>query len=472
MAELKDSFFLKLSPFTGILTVIGTRNAVSIYLIPAIVVLVLSFFSGRFFCGWICPLGTTIDIVDKVVPSAPEKNCINSRWKYIIFISLSVLSLTGVSLAGLFDPVCIAQRSYALFIYPFINLITRHFLTLLYYVPFIKERESDISGFLINLNFFTAKQTVYYGNLLTMSVFFGILLLSLKRRRYWCRNICPLGAMLGMCSYLSLYNRKVSDKCNACNKCLTDCKMNAIEHNGTNTLKHECIKCFNCVYICPEKAISFGLVKEDKKNTVSSSAIVTRRDMIKGGAFGIIALPVLQMDPSATHKYPFLIRPPGSIGEELFNNTCIRCGTCMKVCPTNAIQPLLFEGGAGNLWTPRIVPEIGACSYECNLCGQVCPTGAIKYLLMEEKKEAKIGLACVNTTRCIPYIRDENCMMCLAVCPLPEKAIEVRKRIVKINGFFHQIEMPVVNPELCTGCGLCENRCPVTGSSAIYITVR
>ena len=475
MAELKNSdFFLKLSPLTGILTVTGTREVVFEYLLPAIIVLASSLFLGRFFCGWICPLGTTIDISDKVIPSSHGKTCVSHRWKYIIFISLLTLSLAGVSISGLFDPICIAQRSYALFIYPFINLIIRNLLEVLYYIPFIKERDRAISGLLINLHIFTEKQTVYYGNLFTMSVFFGILLLSLKSRRYWCRNICPLGAMIGISSCFSVYGRNVSGKCTACGKCRIDCKMNAIENTCTGTLKHECIKCFDCVYLCPEKAISFNLLKRNinKKNEDSSSGIITRRDIIKGGVLGIIALPVLKLEPSLTYEYSFLIRPPGSIEEEVFKNTCIRCGTCMKVCPTNAIQPVLFEAGPENLWTPRIVPKIGPCSYECNLCGQVCPTNAIKYLSMEEKKETKIGLACINTTRCIPYIRDENCMICEAVCPLPEKAILASKRIVRVNGFFKEIKMPSVNPDLCTGCGMCEKKCPVKGSPAIYVTVR
>ena len=471
IAERQGSdFFLKLSPLTGILTVLGTRDVVFEYLLPAIIVLVLSFLLGRFFCGWICPMGTTIDIFDRVVSPVPGKTCITHRWKYIIFIFLLILSLAGISLAGLFDPLCIAQRSYALFIYPFINLIIRHVLDLLYYIPFIKAGEKDISEFLINLNIFTRKQTVYYGNIFTISVFLGILLLGLKNRRYWCRNICPLGAILGISSYLSFYNRRVSDKCTVCHKCRIDCKMNAISDTCTGTLKHECIKCFNCAHLCPEKAISFNLSKGNinEINERSSSAIVTRRDIIKGGALGIIALPALKLDSSG--KNHFFIRPPGSVKEELFKNTCIRCGTCMKICPTNAIQPVLFEAGPENLWTPRIIPRIGACSYECNLCGQVCPTNAIKYLLIEEKKETKIGLACINTGRCIPYTRDENCMICEAVCPLPEKAIVARKRIVKVNEFFQEIESPSVNPELCTGCGICENKCPVKGNAAIYIT--
>ncbi|MEQ8187445.1 MAG: 4Fe-4S binding protein, partial [Candidatus Eremiobacterota bacterium] len=52
--------FLRLSPLSNILTVIGTRHFVFEHMVPGIIVLVISLFLGRFFCGWICPLGTTI----------------------------------------------------------------------------------------------------------------------------------------------------------------------------------------------------------------------------------------------------------------------------------------------------------------------------------------------------------------------------------------------------------------------------
>jgi len=476
--------FLRLSPLSNILTVIGTRHVVFEHILPGIIVLIVSLFSGRFFCGWICPLGTTIDIGDKLIPSLCARERASHKWKYIIFISLLTLSLFGVSVSGLLDPLCIAQRSYVLLIYPFLNLIIRNFLEVLYYIPFIKEVGREFSDLLLNWKLLTSEQVFYSGHIFIFFIFAGILLLSLKSQRYWCKNLCPLGAMIGIFSYFSILGRNVSDKCNLCGKCQVDCKMNAIENAGKNTLRHECIECFNCQYICPEKAISFNLLKKKSKEKKEESAHIpvrttknlpsrgfTRRDIIKGGVLGVIAVPVLRLDPLRKIEYPYLLRPPGSIEEKLFKDTCIRCGTCMKVCPTNAIQPSVFEAGTDNLWTPKIVPRIGYCAYDCNLCGQVCPTEAIKYLEIKEKKKTQIGLACINTNRCIPYIRNENCMVCEEMCPVSDKAIKARKRIVMVNGFEKEIQRPYIDPELCIGCGICENKCPVRGMPAIYVTI-
>ena len=69
---------------------------------------------------------------------------------------------------------------------------------------------------------------------------------------------------------------------------------------------------------------------------------------------------------------------------------CIRCGACVKVCPTNVLQPASSMGLEG-AWTPVLVPRLGYCDYSCNACGQVCPTGAIPALTLEEKRTRVLG---------------------------------------------------------------------------------
>jgi ferredoxin len=75
---------------------------------------------------------------------------------------------------------------------------------------------------------------------------------------------------------------------------------------------------------------------------------------------------------------------------------CIRCGECFKACPTNVLQPAMFETGLEGLWTPAVNADWAGCESSCNACGQVCPTGAIRALPLAEKKVARMGLAIVN----------------------------------------------------------------------------
>jgi ferredoxin len=161
-----------------------------------------------------------------------------------------------------------------------------------------------------------------------------------------------------------------------------------------------------------------------------------------------------------------LIRPPGVTDEREFLNKCVRCGNCMRVCPTKGLQPAMFESGFSGVWTPRLVPEIGYCEYNCNLCGTVCPTGAIPRLSLAEKKEQKLGTAYIDKDLCIAWAENKECIVCEEHCPIPQKAIKVNYEI--FNG--KKIPKPYVDVSLCVGCGICQNKCPTRPIRSIVVS--
>jgi ferredoxin len=164
-----------------------------------------------------------------------------------------------------------------------------------------------------------------------------------------------------------------------------------------------------------------------------------------------------------------MIRPPGVINE-IFIDKCIRCAECSTVCPTNAIQMAISEAGAEGFWTPILIPRIGYCDYSCNACGQVCPVEAIPPLPLEEKRVQIIGKADIDRNRCLPWAEDTECIVCEEMCPVPEKAIELENRMVRLeNGEVLTLQQPVVIHDLCIGCGICEYKCPLEGEAAIQI---
>jgi MauM/NapG family ferredoxin protein len=200
---------------------------------------------------------------------------------------------------------------------------------------------------------------------------------------------------------------------------------------------------------------------------------LTRRSVIAAGLGGAAAVLLAKAEPLGGRKSfnPALVRPPGSLPEPEFLERCIRCGECMKVCPTGVLQPAVDEGGAEGLWTPFLKMDAGFCEYECTLCGQVCPTDAIQELPIEQKQRVKIGLAYVDRNRCLPFAYGRSCIVCEEHCPTPKKAIWFEEvEVATVDGGRQLLKQPHVDPDLCIGCGICENKCPVADRAAILVT--
>jgi formate hydrogenlyase subunit 6/NADH:ubiquinone oxidoreductase subunit I len=237
----------------------------------------------------------------------------------------------------------------------------------------------------------------------------------------------------------------------------------------------ECFVCWNCIDDCPEGALRWQWFPPREKTIaapdISKRALLTS---VVGGAAGLVALRLCGANYHRGHT--MRIRPPGALAEDEFLKRCIKCGECMKVCPTNVIQPALTEAGIEGLWTPVMNMQTGYCELNCTLCGQACPTGAIQRMTIADKTgvpdstPVKIGTAFVDRSRCIPWSLGRDCLVCQEVCPVSPKAIYDIKGTVEIEGAARTLRRPQVDPARCIGCGLCQHECPVNDKPAIRVS--
>ena len=465
---------LRFSPLIPLFDFIETWN-LSLVFWPALIILLLTPFLGRIFCGWICPLGTTLDLVSRLF-KAPN-NKISQKWdklrylKFALLFSSIILALFSIHFWGYLDPLSIFNRVLTVLIYPIATLGTES--VLLGLSNFALLEDASYAVYDSYKLFVMPEAQAFYQQVLWIALFFGIII-ALERlsRRFWCRYVCPAGALLGFLSQFRLFERIVGESCPACELCHNECKMNAIPAGDvTKTSKVECIECFSCAQVCPPKTKSITYAWRFKP--YHSKIDYNRRQFIKTSAVSVGALGLLSIGLTNRNKHDKLLRPPGSVPEDMFQDRCIRCMECVRVCESNGgcLQPDSIHSSILELWLPVAVMREGYCEYNCNMCGDACPTDAILPLTLEAKQKTPMGLAYFDKNTCIPFAHNEDCIVCEEHCPLPDKAIKFEHKDVLLeDGTTKTVKYPYVVRDLCIGCGICETRCPINGAAGIFVT--
>jgi ferredoxin len=524
------NWILELDPLTALATVLSTGTFYA-NLAWALIAIVLTLIVGRFFCGFACPLGTIHQFTGWVARrgQAPPLNVEANRHrrlqaiKYYLLAFFLVLALMGSVQTGLIDPLPLLHRSVNLTLAPIADKGV-HVLS--------DEPRFYASAWLIGV------------------LFLAIVGLNLVLPRFFCRFICPLGALFGLLSRFTPWRiGKTSDKCGDCRICEEYCE-GACRPSG-KIIGSECVMCFNCLDRCPAGRVTFA-TKPSAAGEVGLPDLSRRGFVLAGTGLAVAALWEIG-GLSGTNRNPSLIRPPGALDENRFLDRCIRCGQCMRICPANIIQPALLEAGIQGLWSPAINYHLGrsGCQLNCIACGQVCPTAAIRPLSLDEKLgrgefasrgPVRLGTAFVDRGRCLPWAMDRPCLVCHELCPVSPKAIFVRtvfepirdgqelsarvlskgvdlyaplppginlasgdyylrvagqsgtalRRIIGFSGnrltldkplavnggqvFYGakvditvRLQRPYVDAAKCTGCGMCEHECPVSGLQAIRV---
>lgn len=410
----------------------------------------------RGFCGYLCPLGTLIDLFDWVLGKRVTRFRVpDDGWwvhiKYYLLAGVLICSLFGVLVSGYVAAIPVITRGMLFLFEPFQTAASRGW----HNVPPMNA-----------------------GHFLSIGLFIAVLGLGFFKPRFWCKYVCPSGAVFSLGNLFRASERKVESSCINCNKCVEICPFDAIKPDFT-TRTTDCTLCQTCGGVCPTQAIKFV----ERWNTVELKVLndppthetaLGRRGFLSlaagsgaaiAGAVGVTAA-TKSFGANLTGDDALLpVRPPGSVPEREFLQMCIRCGECFKACPNNVLQSLGFEQGLEGLWTPAVKANWAGCESSCNACGQVCPTGAIRALPLEEKKVARMGLAIINQQTCLPIAGRAACQLCVDECiNAGYNAIEFIRVGTQVDEFGQPLEdsgflAPQVQAEKCVGCGLCQTRC-------------
>jgi ferredoxin-type protein NapH len=241
-----------------------------------IIILAMTLFLGRFYCGWLCPLGLIMDLeifvrkaLKKRHRDLPDKlNKALHQSRYVILLFFLLLPV----LLWLLDPQPIMVSPLMA------QLLAGHFrpysIVLDPLIPFIVPWTGQVVLGPINLSYPYAQNIITYmganiGQIFAI-VFVGLMLVGgFFIRRVWCR-FCPTGASLGVVNRFKgfkwaplLYVEKDEEKCTKCGVCKRVCSVQVnevYEQKGGKIETSQCMLCVRCVEMCPyEDALKLKL---------------------------------------------------------------------------------------------------------------------------------------------------------------------------------------------------------------------
>ncbi|MDR2969114.1 MAG: 4Fe-4S binding protein [Tannerellaceae bacterium] len=476
-----------------VLMPVSVHSLLHLQIVPAILggmlgilllqfILVLVF--GRIYCSVICPAGVFQDIINRLFCIGKKKKKGSRRFayrkpmnylRYILFGLIAALAVFGfIELLLALDPYSNFGRIASNLFRPTVVWINNILAGLL-------AKVDNYTLFHVSLT--TATTAGLIGGGIALAVF---IVMTIMRGRLFCNTLCPVGALLSLVSRYSLFRISIDrEKCISCKLCEQSCKAEAINVKDLSIDNSRCVDCFNCVSSCKKDSIHYRFKPVFKKETedikkeapiadtltpnkpaVSSN---TRRRFLATGATIAATLPAVSAAARSRNRFRGSkekdvnpVTPPGSISLERFKDKCTGCHLCVVHCPSQVLYPTGLQFGLGYALKPHMAYIDSYCNYECTVCADVCPNQAIKLTSLDDKKTTQVGIAEFFLERCIVETENTDCGACSEHCPTQAVHMELYKEGSTLT-------VPVVEPELCVGCGGCESICPVRPDRAIII---
>ena len=376
-------------------------------LATVVIIVLVSWLFGRFYCACLCPLGSWQDLVGWASRRKGRTERNHPRIRYLV---------AGFSVGGL----------AAFWTLPFLLLD-----------PYSNFGRIVAGGFAL-------------GGVVPLVL---ITLLAIWKKRIFCTTLCPVGTILGLFGRFGLFKLRLTDKCVKCGNCVKSCPAGCIDP-AVGTLDNErCVRCMNCLAVCRLDAVEFTLRRQKRPEDAPPDR--SRREFLTNGmglftglAAGALvgkyaAILTFTSDLADSDRRTHLVLPPGAGNMTRFSLRCTACQLCTANCPEKIIVPA--PGGNGPV---RLDLSRGACKYDCDRCSSVCPTGALLPLTLKKKQRTKIAEAKFDATRCLACHGDAPCGKCADACPAGAIKARGPRRV------------PRLDKSRCIGCGACQAACP------------
>ncbi|MDR0814258.1 MAG: 4Fe-4S binding protein [Bacteroidales bacterium] len=465
-----------------------------------VAILLLTLLFGRVYCSYICPLGVFQDIIIWI--SRKSKKKVKARYRftppktwlrYGILIIVCLSLFTGsIFLVEILDP----YSNFGRFISDFFR-------------PVYVLGNNLLANILQKMGFYALYPVEIaigdpYALIVPALLLLLVLWCAIRKGRLYCNAFCPVGTLLGLASYGSLFKIRIKkSSCTQCGKCMFACKSHCIDVKQQRIDFSRCVGCADCIKVCDQNSIRYSLTSDKAKKMAPDKS---KRRFLFGSLLFMGALSGLSVkslarnnrmsdedavEPEHNNGHEDAIKenqvcPPGSQSIHHFTGACTACHLCVSACPTGVLKPSLFEWGFFGMLQPYMDYHASFCNYECTKCSDVCPTNAIlpfvpqeedaqthlqksleectpeesEFLKSRLKIAVQIGTVRFIKNNCIVYTEETSCGSCSEHCPT--KAV----RMVPYKG---ELTIPQVNTNICVGCGACEYACPVKPNKAIIV---